>query len=449
MDAQLQPVDAVIIGLGWSGAIFAKELAEAGLNVVALERGPWRDTIPDFVAGRSHDEMAWGIRRGMMQDLSKQSVTFRQSALDPALPQRWPGIFQGAEGVGGSGVGGGGRAWRMLPSDFRMRSGNILRYGHRAIPEDCTLRDWPISYEDLEPFYDRFEYVCGVSGKAGNLGGEIVPGGNPYEGPRQRDYPNSPHDSTLAMTLFAGSARALGHTPFPQPNANCPLPTVNSYGLTLGGCIRCGYCEGYGCETGAKASPQSALLPTLVNLPNFQLRTRSRVLEIQLDSTRRKAVAVTYANPYGRRCRQETGLVILAAGGLDNVHLLLVSGIGRPYEPESESGAVGLNFSRQTSSKTHLFFGGGTFQSAVGAGGLAMAIDDCNGDNFDHTGLDFIGGGDCGRTFIGGSSHRVSSPARDEPALGQWMEARGQALVWPHHDHCRHRRSIALSPYLS
>jgi gluconate 2-dehydrogenase alpha chain len=382
----LRAVDAVVVGLGWSGAIFAKELAEAGLQVVALERGPWRDTIPDFVAGRSHDEIAWGLRRGLMQDLSRQTVTFRHSPQDRALPQRWPGPFQGAEGVGGSGVTWGGQACRMLPADFRMHSGSVRRYGRRAVPSDSVVQDWPVSYDDLEPFYDRFEFVCGVSGRAGNIGGHIILGGNPHEGPRSRDYPNPPGEPTLAMTLFAGAASDLGHHPFPLPCANPSRPTINSYGLTLEACTRCGYCEGYGCEAQAKASPQVALLPSLLGLPNFELRTRTQVLEIELDSTGRRAVAVIYGDAGGRRWRQPAEMVVLAAGGLDNVHLLLVSGVGG-------GGLVGRNFSRQTAATVHLFFGDRAFHPAIGAGGLGMAIDDRNGDNFDHTGLDYIGGG--------------------------------------------------------
>ena len=66
------------------------------------------------------------------------------------------------------------------------------RYGKNFIPEDCTSQDWGVTYDEFEPYYDQFEHIYGVGGKAGNLNGEIQPGGNPHEGPRSREYPNPP-----------------------------------------------------------------------------------------------------------------------------------------------------------------------------------------------------------------------------------------------------------------
>jgi len=86
----------------------------------------------------------------------------------------------------------GGLTWRFLPWDFETKSKTLARYGAKQVAEDCTLQDWGVTYEELEPHFNRFEYLYGVSGKAGNLQGKIIPGGNPFEGTRSKEYPNPP-----------------------------------------------------------------------------------------------------------------------------------------------------------------------------------------------------------------------------------------------------------------
>ena len=105
--------------------------------------------------------------------------------------------------AGGGTVHYGAVSWRFHEDDFRARSQTIERYGASAIPADSSLADWPLSYADLEPYYDRAEYELGVSGKAGNIKGKIIQGGNVFEGPRSRDYPMPP----LRLTEARRSAR--------------------------------------------------------------------------------------------------------------------------------------------------------------------------------------------------------------------------------------------------
>src|SRR5437667_149910 len=119
-----------------------------------------------------------------MQDLSPETITFRNNAAETALPMRQLGSFRPGEGVGGAAVQWGGRTWRFLPWDFETRSRTLARYGKGQLAEDCTSQDWGVTYDELERHFDRFEYLCGISGKAGNLKGRIIPGGNPFEGPR-------------------------------------------------------------------------------------------------------------------------------------------------------------------------------------------------------------------------------------------------------------------------
>src|SRR5258708_21253443 len=115
-------------------------------------------------------------RPEMCEDHSNAPITARNERDETALRLRRIGAFLPGEGVGGSGIHWGGLHWRNLPTDFRIRSALAERYGAKAIPDDMTIADWPVSYAELEPHYDRFDKLCGVSGKAGNLRGTIVSG---------------------------------------------------------------------------------------------------------------------------------------------------------------------------------------------------------------------------------------------------------------------------------
>src|SRR3546814_10811391 len=120
------------------------------------------------------------------------------------------GSFLPGVGLGGAGIHWNGQTWRFLPSDFRLRSHIRERYGDGFIPEGLTIQDWVITYEELEPYYDHFERVCGIGGRAGNLKGEKRDGGNPFEGPRSRGYPNPPMKQAYAGALFEKAAKDMG-----------------------------------------------------------------------------------------------------------------------------------------------------------------------------------------------------------------------------------------------
>lgn len=394
MAQRLKPVDVVLVGMGWTGAIFAKELAQAGLKVVGLERGVMRDTIPDFQAPAMHDELRYAVRWGLMLDVSRETLSFRNRPDQTALPMRQLGSFLPGTDVGGAGVHWNGQTYRFLPSEFRLRSHYTERYGKDFVDAALTIQDWGVTYEELEPFYDHFEHVCGIGGRAGNLKGVKQPGGNPFEGPRSRDYPNPPMVQAHAGALFEKAAASLGYHPFPVPSANMSRRYVNPYGAELRPCSYCGYCERFACEHFAKASPQVCVLPFALRSPNFELRTQAHVNRVLLDNTRRRATGVLYVDAQGREIEQPADLVVLCAYGLWNVHLLLVSGIGRPYDPQRNEGVVGRNYAYQTMSSMTVFYGDDVnINPFMGAGALGTVIDDFNGDNFDHGPLGFVGGG--------------------------------------------------------
>ena len=390
---RLPEVDVVLVGFGWTGAILGQELTDAGLNVVAIERGGWRDTSTDFAVTFAQDELRYYWRHALFEETARETVTFRNVANQIALPMRQLGSFLPATGVGGAGIHWNGQNWRFLPSDFRARSHNIERYGARAIPEDMTIQDWGVTYAELEPHYDRFEYLCGISGRAGNLNGMIQPGGNPFEGPRARDYPNPPLDMVYGPTLFADAAQSIGNHPFPCPAANMSRAYTNPLGVQLGPCSYCGFCEKFGCGNYSKASPQTTILPVLLRKSNFELRTECEVLRIERDRGGQRARGVTYIDAQGREFEQPAELVVMCAYQLHNVRLLLLSGIGEPYDPASGRGVIGKNYAYQIVSSVDVFYDDKIMNPFIGAGALGMAIDDYNGDNFDHAGLGFVGGG--------------------------------------------------------
>ena len=151
--------------------MLGQELTDAGLSVLAIERGGWRDTATDFAVTFAQDELRYMWRRELFQEPARETLTFRNDPGQTALPMRHLGSFLPGTGVGGAGVHWNGQTWRFLPSDFKARSHNEQRYG--PLPPDMTVQDWGVTYEELEPYYDKFEYLCGIGGKAGNLKGKF------------------------------------------------------------------------------------------------------------------------------------------------------------------------------------------------------------------------------------------------------------------------------------
>src|SRR5688572_1268390 len=155
-DARLKPVDVVVVGTGVAGSILCKELAETGLKVVGLERGRMIDPQHDFAAPYTHDELRFDRHSDIFQNLSRETITFRNAMHETALPMREMGSFKPGECVGGTAAHWGTHSRRFLPWDFATRSRTLERYGGDFMPEGCTSQDWPLTYEELEPYYDQF-----------------------------------------------------------------------------------------------------------------------------------------------------------------------------------------------------------------------------------------------------------------------------------------------------
>lgn len=309
--------DACVIGTGAGGGVAIQELCEAGLSVVALDRGPELGTA-DF----DEDELSVVIRDALFSP--EQVETFRRHPGERAAPGRYN---QMAHAVGGAFTRWAGWAWRFREDEFRVLS------AEGPVP-GANLADWPLTYRELEPFYARAERDFGVAGTAG---------ANPFETPRclpagGAAYPLPPHPPRRGALHFEAAARRLGLHPFPLPVA------INSQ--PYGGRPRCtwgGACQGFGCPIHAKASSLSVCLPRARATGRLDLRPATRVVELVPDASGRVRAARTLDGE-GREGEVRARHFFLAANAVGTAHLLLLSRSARfPDGLANGSGQVGRN----------------------------------------------------------------------------------------------------------
>lgn len=413
MAKKLDKVDVVTVGVGWTGAIVAAEMAKKGKKVVGLERGQDRST-EDFQM--IHDEYRYALRYDLMQDVSKETITFRNNREEEALPMRELGSFLPGSGVGGAGVHWNGQTWRFLPYDFQIKSMTEEKYGKDKIGKDYPIQDWGITYEELEPYFYEFEKTAGISGEE-----------NPMGAPRENAYPTGPMKTTPILDLFKNSTKDMDLHPFQMPSANLSEQYENQYGLTINACEYCGFCERFGCEYGAKSTPNVAVIPYALDTGNFELRTGANVVEILHDGD--KATGVKYVDVIsGEEFEQPADVVALTSYVLNNNRLLLTSNIGKPYDPETNEGVIGKNYCYQITAGATGFFEDDKFNTYMGAGSLGATVDDYNGDNFDHSDLDFIHGGSLSITQTGRRPIDSNPVPKDTPAWGS--EFKNQSLKY-------------------
>jgi gluconate 2-dehydrogenase alpha chain len=436
MATVMKEVDIVFVGFGFGSSMVAKELVGTGLKMVGLERGFPRYTSPDFQSPEIHDELRFAVRKAMMQDNVREAITLRHSPDQSALPVRRWGAFLPGTGLGGSGVHWNGQTFRFQEWDFVWKSRMQDRYGKKFLDSlDLTIQDWGVTYQELEPFFDRFEHLAGTSGKAGNINGKIEPGGNPFEAPRSREYPTPPLKEQYNGALFRKAATELGYHPYPQPASNLSVAYTNPDGLKLNACVYCGFCERFACEHYAKASPQTIALPILLRSPNFELRTQCQVTQVNRDSSGKKATGVTYYDAAGREVFQPASLVVLSMFPFNNVRMLLLSKIGEPYDPETGKGVVGKSYTYQTVSDVWSYFDQDVnINPFMGSGAIGTMIDDFGGDNFDHGPYGFIGGSYLLAAYTGGRPIETHPVPPGTPKWGKgWKDA-----VIKHYNHTGH-----------
>jgi gluconate 2-dehydrogenase alpha chain len=381
----LKPVDVAVIGLGAAGGVAVLPLVRAGLKVAGLEAGTWMVPSRDFHADEIHNN----VRRAVTTSdkIRREAPTVRSDPSQPA--QRTTGTPM-MNAIGGTSIHYWAQSWRLHPWDFQSRSETIKRYGASAIPEGSTLEDWPIRYEDIEPFYDRIEHELGVSGKAGNIMGQVDPAGNIFEGPRAREYPMPPLRGSGFSDLMEGVARKQGWHPFHPPAA------INSRPYNgRPSCAYHGYCSAGGCHISAKNSTAVTTIPEALRTKNLTIFDRAHVTRIVSDSNGR-VTGVTYI-----RNRQEyfqpAKAVLLGSYTYENSRLLLLSKskaypnglannhsqVGKHYFAHWAGSNSGVDVSALFPFDLNTWYG-------LPAQGIT--VDNWADDHFDHSGLGFIGG---------------------------------------------------------
>jgi gluconate 2-dehydrogenase alpha chain len=380
MATTLKKTNVVIIGLGAAGGVACLPLAQSGLEVIGLEAGSWLDT-----KDMAPDELK--LNRGLWppgpQKTKLEGITVRANASQTATRVNHPMM----NAVGGTSVHYWAQSWRLNPWDFKVRSETIRRYGPSRIPKGSTIEDWPLTYEDLEPYYDKVEYEIGVSGKAGNIAGKKDERGNIFEGPRKREYPLSPLRTSGYMERMIAAAKSMGWHSFVAPAAITSRPYNGRPG-----CAYHGYCSGAGCHISAKSSTAVTTIPKALKAGKFAVVTEARVTTIEVDNNGRVS-GVNYLKS-GQEYFQPADAVLVASYAYENVRLLLLSKskaypnglsnnhgqVGKHYFSHNQGGAVSALFPFN-------------LNNWYGTPAQGVAIDNWADDNFDHSGLDFIGGG--------------------------------------------------------
>lgn len=321
--------DVIVVGAGAAGAVIAAELAQQDVQVLCLDKGP-RYSTEDFHL--KHDEIRYYARGAMVPSMKTDPLTWRETSADGEgdIPDWAAGPLGTANplhlppslGTGGGSLHWGGACWRFRESEFRMRSTIEERLGPNALPQGHTLVDWPITYADLEPYYDRAEWELGISGRGSNILANPEQDENPWEAPRARDYPMPPLRQSAADISFSQACTRLGYHPFRTAAAIASQPFKGR-----SGCTYCGFCHGYPCHVDAKTSTHVAALPAGLASGNLEIRDYCRVWRVNRTNDGTRVTGVSYFDPDGQSVDVEADRVVLAAYALENARLLLASGI--------------------------------------------------------------------------------------------------------------------------
>lgn len=291
-----EKVDAIVVGSGAAGSSIAAKLAVGGKQVVILEAGPERG---------NDDLVSSGIWARRLKWAGSPVIEDGDNPVGHA--------FNAGYGVGGSAMHHYAVWPRLHEEDFQSRS----LYDEGV--------DWPISYEDLQPYYDTVQEECGISGDAEQ---EIWrPPGDPYPMP--------------GVPLFTqGEILARGFEKLGMATAPLPLAITSMEYKGRAPCIWDGWCDS-GCPIGALANPLTIHLPIALQAGAI-LATRSTVTRILLDESGEYVTGVEYATQTGDKKRLMADLVVLAAFSVQNPRLLLASASDQhPYGLANSSGTVG------------------------------------------------------------------------------------------------------------
>ena len=380
MATTLKKTNVVIVGMGGAGGVAALPLAQAGIEVIGIEAGTWlktTDMVPDELRIQ---RVGWPPGP---QKVRGEAPTSRANA-DATAVRAGSAMINA---VGGTTMHYMAQAWRLNPWDFKVVSETRRRYGTSRIPAGSTVEDWPLTYEDLEPYYDKVEYALGISGKAGNIKGRKVEGGNFFEGSRNRDYPMPALRTTGFMEHMTKAARSAKLHPFVGPAAILSKLYEGRFA-----CGYHGYCMSLGCHLEAKSSPAVSSIPKAMKTGTLKVVTEASVTRVEVDKAGR-ATGVTYIKG-SEEYFQPADVVFISSQTIENVRLLLLStSSGFPKGLSNNHGQVGKHYF------SHAQFGSVSavfpmdLRNWYGTPGQGICCDDWADDNFDHSGLNFIGGG--------------------------------------------------------
>jgi choline dehydrogenase-like flavoprotein len=404
----MKPVNAVIIGAGAAGGIVAKELATGGLSVLLLERGKLLtalDCRKDDL--RNQRTTVLGAAFGPDDDSGQPRVFVDGQGIASTVQPSEGGYQNNAACVGGGTVSYGAQAWRYLPQDFRMKS----TYG---APAGSSLEDWPVSYDDLEPFYDKAEHEIGVSGDYSTT---------PFHGPRKRPLPMPPLPPNREFGILEPAAKRLGLHPFHLPMLRNSVPYNGR-----GPCMRCRWCCGFACEVDAKNGTQNTVIPVALSTALCELRTECMVTQILTDD-RGRARGVSYVDSHGNLQEQPAEIVIVSACAIESARLLLNSrsklfpnGLGNRFDQ------VGRHLQGHHYTGATGYFDFDTYDD-VGPG-ASIAVTDYN-----HGTQGLCGGGMLANEFIRLPIHMVD---KLPPGTPRWGTQHKQAMRhW-------HKRNIVI-----
>ena len=396
-----------MVGLGAAAGVAVLPMTRAGIKVVALEAGTWMQP-GQFRPDEIHNNVRRLVTTG--SKLRNEIPTFRTNPNERAR-QAANHVMMNA--VGGTSIHYYANSWRFHPWDFRVRSESVRRYGPNSIPQGSTLEDWPLGYDDLEPYYDTIEYEIGVSGKAGNIQGKIDPEGNVFEGARRREYPMPPLRSTEFTDLMQAAARKLGWNPHMAPAA------INSQ--PHGGRAACayhGYCDTGGCHISAKNSTAVTTIPAAQKTKNLTIVERAHATRIVADNNG-KVSGVQFLRG-GQEYFQPARVVLVASYTYENSRLLMLSkSKAYPDGLSNNHGQVGKHYIGHWAGRggcVALF----PHELNLWYGAMAQGVSMSNWseDNFDHSGLGFIGGGSI---FVNHERHPITAAS---------METFGRTGAW-------------------
>ena len=295
----------MIIGAGTVGSVVAPIFARAGLKVVALEPGPFRtqaDYLPDELGATYY------CRANMGSKFLSEVPRWRRNEGEPTQEATFS-LGRMMNGVGGSIIHYGGWMRRFHPHHFKMLSHVKDRWGLSVLPPGCTLADWPLTYEELEPYYTLLEHEIGIAGDESN----------PFI-KRSKPLPMPPMRPFRLGELYREATERIGLHPHPVAVGVNTVPYRGRPATTY-----CAWSNGFGSFNGDKWDPSLTSIPEALATGNLDLRTHCRVIRIGTDENGRVNGA-EYVDPQGRRRFQKARTVILSAYTFESLRLLFLSG---------------------------------------------------------------------------------------------------------------------------